>query len=356
MKSMFYYCRALKTIYAGDGWSTAAVTSSYWMFTGCTKLVGGMGTTYSASHTDKTYAHIDGGPSNPGYFTAAGTEAYAVYTPENTTLTFYYDTERSSRPGTTYDLNAGNDDTAWDADEIYDTVTRVVFDPSFAIARPTTAYYWFNGMQHLQTIEGIEYLNTSEVTNMSHMFNGCSSLTSVDLSTFNTSKVTTMFSMFNECSSLTSLDLSNFNTSSVNYMNYMFSRCTGLRTIYVGEQWSTAAVTQSTNMFHNATSLVGGMGTVYNDSNPKDKTYAHIDGGPSNPGYFTDKNAGVRGDVDGNGVVDINDVTLLIDVVLGKDVEYNATAADCNSASGDGTVDINDVTALIARVLTGNWQ
>ena len=167
----------------------------------------------------------------------------------------------------------------------------------------------------------MEYLNTSEVTNMSHMFNGCSGLTSIDLSTFNTSKVTTMFSMFNECSSLTSLDLSNFNTSSVNYMNYMFSRCTGLRTIYVGEQWSTAAVTQSTNMFHNATSLVGGMGTVYKDSNPKDKTYAHIDGGPSNPGYFTDKNAGVRGDVDGNGVVDINDVT-----------------------------------ALIARVLTGNWQ
>ena len=55
-------------------------------------------------------------------------------------------------------------------------------------------------------------------------------------------------------------------------------------------------------------------------------------------------------------VIDINDVTLLIDVVLGKDVEYNATAADCNTASGDGTVDINDVTALINFVLSGAWN
>lgn len=63
----------------------------------------------------------------------------------------------------------------------------------------------------------------------------------------------------------------------------------------------------------------------------------------------------LRGDVDGNGEVDINDVTLLIDVVLGKIVEYDATVADCNIEGGDGSIDINDVTALISRVLTGNW-
>ena len=63
----------------------------------------------------------------------------------------------------------------------------------------------------------------------------------------------------------------------------------------------------------------------------------------------------LRGDVNGDDEVDINDVTLLIDVVLGKNVEYNATAADCNTESGDGTIDINDVTALIDHVLNGNW-
>jgi hypothetical protein len=67
------------------------------------------------------------------------------------------------------------------------------------------------------------------------------------------------------------------------------------------------------------------------------------------------EDTGKRGDVNGDGEVDINDVTLLIDVILGKSVEYNATAADCNTASSDGTIDINDVTALINYVLAGNW-
>ena len=65
--------------------------------------------------------------------------------------------------------------------------------------------------------------------------------------------------------------------------------------------------------------------------------------------------AGKRGDVDGNNIVDINDVTRLIDVVLGKDVEYHFVNSDCNVAGGSGNVDINDVTALINFVLTGAW-
>ena len=354
MTGMFRRCGNLRTITVGSDWSTAAVVYSQNMFGDDTCLVGGKGTTYDASHIDKAYAHIDGGASDPGYFTAAGTEAYACYTSENTTLTFYYDTERGTRPGTTYDLNTGEHEPGWKTDDTIDDVTQVVFDPSFANARPTTTYSWFFGMQNLQTIEGIEYLNTSEVTNMWRMFAWCSELTSLDLSHFNTSKVTNMAYMFYRCTGLTSLDLSSFNTTNVTDMSAMFYYCSNLTTIYAGEEWSTEAVTNSSQMFNYSTSLVGGQGTTY-DANHVDKEYAHIDGGPSNPGYFTDKNAGLRGDVDGNGFVDINDVTLLIDVVLGKDVEHNATAADCNTATGDGTVDINDVTVLIARVLTGNW-
>ena len=66
---MFYYCTRLNTIYAGREWSTAAVTSSNSMFGYCGQLVGGMGTTFSSDHTDAEYAHLDGGPNNPGYFT-----------------------------------------------------------------------------------------------------------------------------------------------------------------------------------------------------------------------------------------------------------------------------------------------
>ena len=352
MSSMFYNCPDLRTIYVGSGWSTAAVTGSANMFFNCISLVGGQGTTWNSSNpTDKTYAHIDGGTSNPGYFTE-WKEAYACYTPSNTTLTFYYDSQRSSRTGTTYDLNEGRYDTGWDTDGTKTSVTKVVFDPSFAGARPTTTCDWFYGMRNLESITGMSYLNTSEVIYMNWMFFGCTQLTSLDVSHFNTSKVIYMNQMFKNCTGLTSLDLSSFNTSNVNIMTYMFDGCTNLRTIYVGNGWSTAAVTGSTEMFNYCTSLVGGQGTTYNASYV-DKTYAHIDGGPSNPGYFTAKNAGLRGDVNGDGSVNISDVTTLIDYLLsGNPSGVNVTAADCNQ---DSSVNISDVTSLIDYLLSNHW-
>ena len=71
MGTMFEGCTNLATIYVGEGWSTSHVYSSDDMFYGCTSLVGGMGTTYDASHTDNEYARIDKGPNSdqPGYFT-----------------------------------------------------------------------------------------------------------------------------------------------------------------------------------------------------------------------------------------------------------------------------------------------
>jgi surface protein len=359
MGYMFSNCTNLRTIYAASGWSTAAVTYSSNMFEGCTSLVGGQGTTWSSSNPkDKTYAHIDGGSSNPGYFTAEGQqpwtdpEPYACYTPSNTTLTFYYDNQRSSRTGTTYDLNTGSYDTDWDTDGTNYYVTKVVFDPSFADARPTTTCDWFYRMQNLESITGMSYLNTSEVTNMNWMFMRCEKLTNLDVSYFNTSKVTNMSAMFRNCNSLTSLDLSSFNTSKVTNMSYMLYGCTNLRTIYVDDGWSTAAVTSSTDMFLNCSSLVGGQGTTY-DANHVDKTYAHIDGGPSNPGYFTDKNAGQRGDVDGDGDVSISDVSLLIDYLLsGSATDFNLAGAD---ADQDCEVGIADASAIIDYLLSGSW-
>ena len=403
---MFSSCSELKTIYVGEGWTTAGVTVSDEMFYYCLSIVGGQGTTYDPSNPkDKTYAHIDGGPSNPGYFSEFK-EAYACYTSSNTTLTFYYDNQRSSRMGTTYDLNTGDNDTGWDTDETKYDVTNVVFDPSFAGARPTTTYDWFYEMGRLHSITGISYLNTSEVTDMSYMFQDCIALTSLDVSHFNTANVTRMNSMFKGCECLMSLDVSNFNTAKVTAMKsmfqcctcltrldltsfntanvtdmdfmfyesdhltrldltsfntakvtsmyYMFKDCSDLATIYVGDNWSTAAVANSDYMFSGCTSLVGGRGTAYNSSNPMDKTYAHIDGGPSNPGYFTDKNASLRGDVNGDGSVNISDVTALIDYLLsGNASGINLSGADCNQ---DSSVNISDVTSLIDYLLSGTWN
>ena len=288
MNYLFYGCTHLRTIYVGSEWSVDGVTNSTDMFKLCTNLVGGRGTTYNSSYTDKTYAHIDGGTANPGYFTDTNAaRTYACYTPSNNTLTFYYDTRFGTRPGTSYNLNIGNEYPAWTFDGSVLSATNVVFDPSFANARPTSTYDWFGEMEGVVSITGIDYLNTSEVTNMAYMFYGCTGLRNIDLTGFNTSEVTDMNSMFNHCNSLTSLDLSSFNTARVTDMSMMFQTCLNLKTIYVGRGWTTSAVTSSDNMFYDSRRIVGGQGTTYN-SNHIDKTYAHIDGGTSNPGYFTD--------------------------------------------------------------------
>ena len=346
MARMFYDCSNLKSVNVGDGWSTTIVSSSTDMFKNCSSIVGGMGTTYSASHVDKAYAHIDGGTSNPGYFTAPP-EAYAVYTSSNTTLKFYYDSKRSSRTGVVYDIPTNPEDyPAWVYD-YYRTLTRVEFDASFADARPVTTHGWFLLCNNLVTITGIEYLNTSRVTNMSFMFYYCG-LPSIDVSHFNTDQVTTMSYMFSGCNALTSLDVSNFNIDKVADLSLMFAFSGNLTKIYADSDWGKKVdANASANMFYHCYSLVGSMGTAYNESHT-DATYAHIDGGSSNPGYFTSKS--LRGDLNGDGRVNITDVTLLITCVMLEDYSaVNAAAADVN---GDGIVNVSDVTTLINVVMT----
>ena len=127
--------------------------------------------------------------------------------------------------------------------------------------------------------------NTSKVTDMSWMFSD-SQATTLNLSNFNTSNVTNMKKMF-YASVATTLDLSSFDTSNATNMSYMFDLSFELKTIYVSNKFTTDKVKNSTEMFNGCTSLIGGSGTKYNSSY-KDKTYARIDGGTSNPGYFTD--------------------------------------------------------------------
>ena len=283
MDGMFENCSALTTIYVGNGWSVYNVSAFNTLFANCTSLVGGNGTRWNSSHIDKTYARIDA-PDTPGYFTETSDESYAVYTPENTTLTFYCDVLRTSHTGTTYDLPTGSNAPGWSATS--SAVTSVVFDASFANARPKSTYRWFSDMGKLTTIDGIGNLNTSQVTVMSEMFYGCNQLGNLDLTSLNTSNVTDMSSVFRNCSALTSLDLTGWNTKKVTDMSNMFRECSVLEAIYVDSNWSTQAVTGSNNMFSNCTQLVGGYGTPY-DAAHVDMSYAHIDNSAS-PGYLRD--------------------------------------------------------------------
>ena len=213
-------------------------------------------------------------------------EAYVSQSADKTTLTFYYDALRATRTGTTWGIEETKsvifDGTfpgwAGTSLEVDTTTTRVVFDASFRDFRPTTTAKWFYDCKALKQIEGMEYLNTSEVKDMSKMFYGCSALTSIDLKHFNTQNVTNMKGMFRRCSALTSLDLQHFNTQNVTYMYEMFSSCAALTTINSNTAWQCP---ESENMFAGCTKLKGAV--AYN----KNK----VDAKMANPetGYFTAK-------------------------------------------------------------------
>ena len=234
---MFHDCSSLTTIYVSDNFITTNVTRGNIVFDGCTALKGAID--YDANKTDCTYANYTN-----GYFTPeGGFQAYAVFDADNSTLTFGY----GAKPVGAYDLNEKPSYPGWVA--IRNNIKKVVFDASFAKARPTSCYYWFSGCDMLTQIEGIEHLNTEEVTDMSWMFMDCRGLTSLDVSHFNTQKVTNMEQMFNRCSGLTSLEVSNFNTENVTNMTCIFLGCSGLTSLDVSH-FNTEKVTDMSCMFY----------------------------------------------------------------------------------------------------------
>ena len=216
--------------------------------------------------------------------------------------------------------------------ESTDTVTSDVC--TYINNIPITSFYNMFANSQATSID-LSKINTSNVTNMSAVFPG-TKVTSIDLSSFNTNNVTSMSLMFSN-SQITSVDLSNFNTSNITSMDRMFvatnfetldlsnfdttnvvgmsamfmnskvtilnlsgfdtSKVTNmsamfygtknLKTIYTSDKFNIDNVASSDHMFQECVSLVGGAGTTY-DSTKTDKAYAHIDGGTSNPGYFTD--------------------------------------------------------------------
>ena len=138
------------------------------------------------------------------------------------------------------------------------TIKNIVFDESFNTYAPTSLKDFFKNCKALETISGLEYLNTANVTDMSGMFYKCQNLSSLDLSKFNTANVTNMTSMFSGCSALTSLDLTNFNTSKVESMCDMFEDCSALESLNL-TNFNTEKVTEMSRMFEGCSALT----TIY---------------------------------------------------------------------------------------------
>ena len=244
MSWMFSDCTLLTTIYASDKFVTANVEDGDNMFNNCTYLYGAI--PFDKNKTSSDYANAD------GYFTIFdGTYIYAAFDSANGVLTFKCD---GDIPDDAYSLNYGNKLGPGWYKRINKDIRKVVFDPSFAKVKPISCYRWFHECENLTEIEGIENLNTENVTDMASMFNGCTSLTSLDVSRFNTDNVTDMNCMFYNCSSLTSLDVSKFNTAKVTNMSWMFSDCYNLASLDVSH-FNTERVSNMSAMFNGCGSL-----------------------------------------------------------------------------------------------------
>ncbi len=303
MGNMFFGCSSLTTIYASSKFVTTQVSNSSGMFYNCKKLKGEEEWKNDKA-TDKTFAKIEG-----GYF--SGGIPRVKYA--DGTLTFFL-ASKETLGENEYELNSGKNLPEWVKKHIFG-ITKVVFDTSFANARPTSCYMWFYLCGNLNQVEGIKNLNTKEVTDMADMFCKCRDLSSLDVSGFNTEKVTDMSGMFDECISLklldvakfntanvksmsnmfyncqnlASLNVTNFNTANVTNMQGMFSGCPALTTIYASDKFVTTNVETGSNMFFNCIKLKGFI-DYKNNSDKTDHTYANY-----KTGYFT-KLVGKNGD------------------------------------------------------------
>ena len=325
MPSMFSECSALETIYASSAFTTDNVTNDFSMFSNCRKLKN-----FDLFNSGKTHAHIGEG----GYFTVA--PAWVRFDAATGTLTFQCSSAKTDAD-TDYFLNEARDTPGWQTKSA--DIKTVVFKRNFRDARPTTCSLWFGSCTNLTSIEGLENLNTSDVTSMDHMFYKCEQLRALDLSGFHTEKVenmrdmfsncknletlnlssfktnnlTNMSEMFLECNKIAQLDLSGFNTSRVKTldlvfkncyalealdlssfdtkwvtdMSSLFEYCQSLKTIYVSDLFSTFMVNNSTNMFRYCYNLKGA--TAFADIQKKDMAQANY-----TDGYFT-KKVGMNG-------------------------------------------------------------
>lgn len=311
---IFSGCANLKTIYVSDRFSVDKVTTPGTPFSGCTSLVGGAGTKCSEGGTGIKYAHIDGGPSNPGYFTNIADKPAGAFASAAFASKFHAAVDTASIENMASDMGAesavnaassvsaanGDEDVSPQAATASGTCGTCVWEfgddgvftikPANGVEGTLDSMSYYNhdgaiivpwrdvdksGITQVKvegTVHAGQYteamfqgfsdvvsmdlagLDTSAVKGMGVMFNQCGRLASLDLSGFKTSNVTKMNSMFDSCASLTSLDLSGFDTSQVTNMESMFSSCSSLASLKLSG-FNTSCVTSMGWMFFGCKSL-----------------------------------------------------------------------------------------------------
>ena len=276
-----------------------------------------------------------------GFFTKSTTVPYVAF--KGNVLTFRFDDQRVAlaKDGyLIYGLNEDIEEPTWQSNQtLRANVTKVVFEPSFAKVKPVSCFLWFNQMNGLRSVEGMEYLNTSEVTQMQQMFYDCRFLTEVDVSHFNTSKVESMSFMFAQCWNLFSLDVSNFVLPVNTYS--MFS----------GSSINRLAVPASANeLQENACDGLGSKELPYKLICPSGFTPNATETGDGwikwKGGYFV---VLMKGDVNDDGQVTVSDVMLTVNKSLGKPVSsFNELNGDVNN---DGVISVADVMLIVAIVM-----
>lgn len=226
--NMFFDCSNLKTIFCNDNWYRESFYSSG-MFSGCISLQGAI--SYDEFKTDALYAN----PTD-GYFTSNVKQAFGVL--DNGKLTFYYAPKSIvdvSLPILDFDLT----NPAWTTLNYINQIVSIEFSESFQEYEDLNSIAAiFAGMTSLTEVTGLHNLNTSHVTSMSYLFEGCSALETLDLSGLNTSSVTDMSGMFYGCTALRALDLTGWDVSNVSSMYSMFVDCQKLSRIYCNDDWT----------------------------------------------------------------------------------------------------------------------
>ena len=289
MKEMFHGCSILTTIYCNNDWYKEDVESND-MFSDCTQLVGAVA--FDASNAnDVSYAN-----PTTGYFTGTALRPYAVF--NNGTLTFYYGEYNDDLDVEVYLNFQWELYPAWQ--EVSENITTVTFDASFINYPISSTAFMFNGLNNLTTINGLEYLNTSNVTDMSYMFS--------------------------ECSLLKTLDLTSFNTENVTYMLYMFAHCYSLSNIYCNDNWNTHEIV-SEKMFYVCENL---------------PNYSDFDITKANPttGYFT---YALKDNAENSSLLDrIDDMPRvgLVGRTLYKDGDWNTLCLPFSVNDGDTNDDL----------------
>lgn len=172
---------------------------------------------------------------------------YAVL--NDSTLSFYYDAHKDSRAGTVFYPISDN---PWN--DYREQVAECVITPSMSAYQFKDLCCFFYGMSNLKSIKGTEYMDVSQVRNMAGLFEGCSSLKSLDLSSWDTSNLDFMNSVFEGCSSLTYLNVSGWKTDKVTSMNSLFNFCSSLESLNI-KDWKVNKVTDMSGMFCNCNSL-----------------------------------------------------------------------------------------------------